>query len=142
MKKSLIAAVVPFVVLSTSAFAGTQDCATRISAINSQIQIAKQYGNTHKVAGLEAALAQVKANCTDAGQISRAERKVQDKQNDVRQAQDELRDAETKLRDAQARNDAKKIRKAQEKLAQKQNKLRENMDALHDAESDLAALRV
>jgi chromosome segregation ATPase len=141
MKKILIAAVVPFVLLSTSAFADTQDCATRVNAINSQIEIAKQYGNTHKIASLQIALAKVQANCTDAGQVSRAASKVQDKQNDVRKAQDEVRDAEKNLREAQVRNDAKKIQKAQEKLVEKQDKLRDKMDDLSSAQADLAALK-
>lgn len=141
MKKTLIAAVIPFVLLGTTAFAGTQDCATRVSALKSEIQTAQQYGNTQKVRALQGALAEVQAHCTDAGQVQRAERKVQDKQNDVRKAQDEVRDAEAKLREAQARNDAKKIQKAQEKVSDKQDKLREKMDDLRSAQADLAALK-
>lgn len=70
MKKIILSAVVPFALMAaSSAFAGnTQSCATKVSAIEAQIEVAKQFGNTHKIAGLQTALAQAKANCTDAGQ--------------------------------------------------------------------------
>ncbi|WP_153101341.1 DUF1090 domain-containing protein [Paraburkholderia hayleyella] len=143
MKKTLFAAIVPFVLLSaTSAFAGgTQDCATRANAIQAQIQAAKQFGNTNRVASLEGALAQVKANCTNAGQAERANRKVQDKQRDVAKAQNDVRQAEEKLREAQARGDSRKVQKAQSKLSEKQDRLRQKMDDLSAAQGDAAALR-
>ncbi|WJF89842.1 DUF1090 family protein [Paraburkholderia bonniea] len=142
MKKIIIAAIAPIVMLgASSAFANTQDCATRANAIQAQIQAAQQYGNTNRVAALQNALAQVKANCTNAGQSDRANNRVQDKQRNVRKAQDEVRQAESKLREAQARGDARRIQQAQSKLAEKQDKLREKMDDLSNAQGDAAALR-
>lgn len=141
MKKIVIASTLSLLFVSTATFAGTQDCATRISAIQTQIQNAKQWGNVNQVAGLERSLANVQANCTNAGQLERAERNVQDKQEDVRKAQAEVADAADKLRDAQSRGDAKKIKSAQEKLADKQDKLSEKMDKLRIAQADLAGLK-
>ena len=142
MKKTLIAALVPFALLGASpAFADTQGCAAKISAIEAQLASAKAYGNTNKVAGLQDALEQTKARCTDAGQLARAEAKVRDKQGDVSRVQEEVRQAEQSLRDAQAKGDAKKIAKAQDKLRDKQDKLREKMADLREAQADLEALK-
>ena len=142
MKKIILTALVPFALLAgANAFAGTQNCAAKISAIQAQIEVAKQYGNTHKIAGLQTALAQAKANCTDAGQASKAEEKVRKAQENVRKTQEDVRKAEQSLREAQAKRDAKKISKAQEKLNEKQFKLREKMQDLREAQADLAALK-
>ena len=141
MKKIIVASALPFIFISTATFAGAQDCATRINAIQTQIQNAKQWGNVNQVAGLERSLANVQANCKDTNQIERAQRDVQQKQEDVRKAQAEVAEASDKLRDAQSRGDAKKIQSAQEKLADKQDKLREKMDKLRVAQADLAALK-
>ncbi len=142
MKKIILTALVPFALFAaSSAFAGTQNCATKINAIQAQIEVAKQYGNTNQIAGLQTALAQAKANCTDAGQASKAEEKVRKAQEDVRKTQEDVRKAEQSLREAQAKRDAKKISKSQEKLNEKQFKLREKMDDLRQAQADLAALK-
>ncbi|MDR3100801.1 MAG: DUF1090 domain-containing protein [Paraburkholderia sp.] len=144
MKKYAIASALLLLFISTATFAGTQDCSTRINAIQTQIQYARQHGNVNQQAGLERALANVRASCTNAGQIERAERAerdVQQKQEDVRKAQAEVTEATDKLRDAQNRGDAKKTKRAQAKLADKQNKLREKMDKLRIAQADLAGLK-
>ena len=142
MKKIILTALVPLALFAASnAFAGTQNCATKISAIQAQIEVAKQYGNTNQIAGLQTALAQAKANCTDAGQAGKAEEKVRKAQEDVRKTQEDVRKAEQSLREAQAKRDAKKISKAQEKLNEKQFKLREKMEDLRQAQADLTALK-
>ena len=84
MKKTLLVALTPFALLGTSAaFADTTNCATKIRAIETQIEMAKQYGNTFRVAGLQDALASTKANCTNAGQAEHAERKVREAERDA-----------------------------------------------------------
>ncbi|QVN22195.1 DUF1090 family protein [Burkholderia pyrrocinia] len=137
MKTCLIAVAAPFVLLAHSpAFADTQDCATRIRALETQIDQAKRFGNTQQLMRQQIALAQVQEICTDAGQLSRAERNVQDKQSDVeRNVQDKQRDVE------QARGDVRKVEKARRKLAGKQDKLREATRDLHEAEGDRIALK-
>lgn len=143
MKKIILSAVVPFALMAaSSAFAGnTQTCATKVSAIEAQIEVAKQFGNTHKIAGLQTALAQAKANCTDAGQAAKAETKVREKQEDVRKVQEDVRQAEQSVREAQAKGDKKKISKAQDKLSDKQFKLHEKREDLRQAQADFAALK-
>lgn len=142
MKKTLLTALAPLVWLgTTTAFADTVDCATKIRAIETQINIAKQYGNTHRMAGLQDALSNTKARCTDAGQLQHAERKARDAEQDVQKAQLEVREAEEKLREARAKGDAKKIAKAQKRLADKQAKLHEKTEDLRSAQADVAALK-
>ncbi len=143
MKKLILSAVVPFALMAaSSAFAGnTQGCATKVSAIEAQIEVAKQSGNSNKIAGLQTALAQAKANCTDAGQRAKAGTKVRERQEGVRKVQEDVRKAEQSLHEAQAKGDKKKISKAQQKLSDKQFKLREKMEDLRQAQADLAAFK-
>ncbi|KWZ30963.1 DUF1090 family protein [Burkholderia anthina] len=142
MKKTLVILAIPAALLaSISAFADTQDCATRIRALQTQIDNAKRVGNTHQAMRQQAALEQIKAHCTDAGQLARAERKVADKQRDLQHAQDEVRDAQARAHAAEALGDAKKSNNAQRKLADKQARLRDAMRKLHDAQVDRDALK-
>jgi hypothetical protein len=121
MKKTLLAAIVPFALLgASSAFADNVDCATKIRAIDAQIDYARQHGNTGRIAGLQDALANTKANCSNAGLAARADRK---------------------LRDARHDGKAKKVLKAERNLADKQRKLREKTEDLRSAETDRAALK-
>ncbi|VWD02236.1 hypothetical protein BLA18112_04074 [Burkholderia lata] len=142
MKKVLVALVVPAALLANSgAFAGTQDCATRIRALQTQIDNAKRFGNTQQAMRQQAALEQIKANCTDAGQLARAERRVADKQRDLRNAEDEVRDAQARINEAETLGDARKIARAQRKLADKQHRQREAARDLHDAQVTRDALK-
>ncbi|HIC7210201.1 DUF1090 domain-containing protein [Burkholderia stabilis] len=138
MKKILIAATVPFVLLASAhATAGTRHCDARIQAIQAQIDKAKRYGNTHQVIGKQAALAHVEANCKGTGHVAGTERKLRDKQRNVLSARDDVRQAEERLREARASGDAKGIAKAQRKLAKKQDKLRDKTRDLQEVEADL-----
>ncbi|MDR0246430.1 MAG: DUF1090 domain-containing protein [Burkholderia sp.] len=142
MKKALVALAVPVALLaSTGAFAGNQDCATRIRALQTQIDNAKRFGNPHQAMRQQAALERIQANCTDAGQRARAERKLTDKQRDLRNAEDEVRNAQARVHEAEALGDAKKLNSAQRKLADKQAKLRNATRDLHDAQVDRDALK-
>ncbi|AXF23895.1 DUF1090 domain-containing protein [Burkholderia pyrrocinia] len=142
MKNTLIAITLPIAQLASSAaLADTQDCATRIRALQTQIDYAKQHGNAQQAMHQQAALAQIRANCTDAGQLARAEREVRDEQRDVEKAQDEVREAESDVQQAEARGDAGKIAKAKRKLADKQHKLRDATRELHDAAASRDALK-
>ncbi|AQQ35288.1 DUF1090 family protein [Burkholderia cenocepacia] len=88
MKHTLIALAIPVALfVSTGAFAGTQDCATRIRALHTQIDNAKRFGNTQQAMRQRAALERIQASCTDAGQLARAERKLSDKARDLHDAQ-------------------------------------------------------
>lgn len=151
MKKTLFAAIAPFALLgASSAFADNIDCATKIRAIETQIDYARQHdntrqqGNTGRLDGLQEALANTKANCSNAGLVERADRKVRDAQQDVDKAQAEVDKAKGKL-DAASRESRKgkdeKSRKARRTLADKERKLREKTVELRRAEADRAALK-
>jgi hypothetical protein len=140
MKKTLFAAIAPFALLgASSAFADNIDCATKIRAIETQIDYARQHGNTGRLDGLQEALANTKANCSNAGLVERADRKVRDAQQDVDKAQAEVHKAEDKLRDALQSGKDEKIRKARRTLADKEHKRDEKMAALRRAKADRAA---
>ncbi|KVL25071.1 DUF1090 family protein [Burkholderia sp. MSMB1835] len=142
MKNALVALAVPVALFaSAGAFAGTQDCSTRIRALHTQIDNAKRFGNTQQAMRQQAALDRIMANCTDAGQLARAERKLTDKARDRRHAEDEVRDAQARVREAEALGDARKLNNAQRKLADKQTKLRNATRDLHDAQVDRDALK-
>lgn len=142
MKQRFLSALVPCALLAASnAMAGPQSCAARIDAIQGQIEVARQHGNTHQLIGLQTALAQTRAHCTEAGQEARAEHEARRAREDVRDARQDVREAEQKLREAQARRDPEKIIKAQEELGEKQFKLRGKMEDLGQAQAGLAALK-
>ena len=142
MKKTLLAAIVPFALLgASSAFADNVDCATKVRAIQTQIDYAKQHGNTNRIAGLQDALANTKANCSNTGLADRANRKARDAQQDVDKAQAEVREAEDKLREARHDGKTKKVLKAERNLADKQRKLREKTEDLRSAEADRTAVK-
>ena len=142
MKHTLIALAIPVALFaSTGAFAGTQDCATRIRALHTQIDNAKRFGNTQQAMRQQAALERIQANCTDAGQLARAERKLSDKARDLRNAEDEVRNAQARVHEAETLGDARKLSNAQRKLADKQAKLRDATRDLHDAQVDRDSLK-
>lgn len=94
-------------------------CGNKISQLEKQLAIAKQHNNAGKAAGLERALDNVRAWCTDENELAEAEVKVFEKQEKVVDRQDELDKAVAKG-DAQ-----KKIEKRKQKLAEAQGELRE-----------------
>ncbi|MEW1782481.1 DUF1090 domain-containing protein [Arthrobacter sp. NPDC080086] len=142
MNKTLLAAIVPFALtVASPAFADNVDCGTKIRAIETQIGDAQKYGNTNRIAGLQDALANTKAHCTNTGLADRADRKVSDARRDVEKAQVDVREAEDKLRAARNDGKDKKIRKAERNLADKQRKLREKTADLRSAEADRAAVK-
>ncbi|MBJ9595651.1 DUF1090 family protein [Burkholderia seminalis] len=142
MKGPLTAITLALAMLaSPPATADTQDCATRIRALQTQIDYAKLHGNTQQAMRQQAALDAIGANCTDAGQLAHAERKVRDEQRDLAKARDEAHEAQAAVRQAETRDDAGKLAKAQRKLADKQRKLRDATRALHDAETSRDALK-
>lgn len=91
-------------------------CDAKRNAIERELPYAREQDNTHRVSGLEKALAEVNTNCSDASIRSDLEKKVLD-------AEDEVRRREEDLRKAQAKGDRKKIVRRQKKLEQAQTEL-------------------
>lgn len=93
-------------------------CAAKRQDISTQIELAKANGNSDQQAGLEKALSEVTANCTDASLLKQLEQKVLDGKHDVSRRQSDL----TK---AMSKGDPDKVNKRKDKLAQSRKDLQD-----------------
>ena len=98
-------------------------CAAKKQAITLQLEQARAHGNSNQVAGLEKALSEVEAHCTDAG--LRKER-----ENKVLEAKHEVSKRQTDLDKAMKKGDPEKIDKRKNKLAESRKELQEALDQL------------
>jgi hypothetical protein len=99
-------------------------CDAKRQNIEQQIDYARKYGNTYRVTGLEKALSEVNANCTDEG--LRAER-----ESDVRKKELKVEERRQELAEAQTDGRADKISKKQRKLEESQAELDEARSMLN-----------
>ena len=86
-------------------------CAAKKQAITLQLEQARAHGNSNQVAGLEKALSEVNAHCTDAGLRKERENKVLEAKHEVSKRQADLDKAMKK-------GDPEKIDKRKNKLAE------------------------
>ncbi|VVO26702.1 DUF1090 domain-containing protein [Pseudomonas fluorescens] len=98
-------------------------CAAKRQAISAQIEQAKTHGNSDQQAGLEMALSEVTANCSDASLKKERENKVLDAKHEVSRRQ-------TDLEKAMKKDDSEKINKLKDKLAKSRKELQEALDEL------------
>ena len=98
-------------------------CAAKKQAITLQLEQARAHGNSNQVAGLEKALSEVTANCTDAGLRKERENKVLEAKHEVSKRQADLDKAMKK-------GDPEKIDKRKNKLAESRKELQEALDQL------------
>jgi hypothetical protein len=101
--------------------AQTGRCDAKRMSIEREIAYAQTHGNANRVDGLETALAQLNANCSDAALRSAAQRKVADAQN-------KLAERERDLQQAKAEG------KSAKKVAERQRKVDEAHAALERAQ--------
>jgi hypothetical protein len=124
----------PFALLTVASFMATPllaaedapqltGCAAKRQAISAQIEQAKAHGNSAQQAGLEKALSEVTANCTDASLRKERENKVLDAKHDVSRRQADLDKAMKK-------GDAEKINKRKDKLAESRKELQDAVEEL------------
>ena len=124
----------PFALLTVASFMATPllaaedvqpltGCAAKRQAISSQIEQAKAHGNSAQQAGLEKALAEVTAHCTDASLKKERENKVLDAKHEVSRRQADLDKAMKK-------GDPDKINKRKEKLADSRKELQDAVEEL------------
>jgi chromosome segregation ATPase len=141
MKKlvTVLAVVASVGMFSTAQAAET--CAAKSSALEKEIKIAQQYGNSYKVAGLKKALAEVKAHCTNASVLADAQKDVAKLEKKLAEKRDDVAEVQADLSEAKAKRDSKKIAKYQRKLAEKQADVREIQQELAQARAELAALK-
>jgi chromosome segregation ATPase len=123
------------------AHAGNSDCATKRAALEKEIGIAQHYGNSAKVNGLQQALAEVKAHCTNESVIASAQRDIAKLEKKLAEKQADIREAEADLREAQANGQQNKVAKYQRKISEKQADLQEIKQELAQARAELAALQ-
>ena len=93
-------------------------CEAKRLNIEQQIDYARTHGNSHRINGLEKALSELNANCTDEG--LRAER-----ESNVRKKERKVEDRRQELTEAQADGRIDKINKKQRKLEEAQAELNE-----------------
>lgn len=124
----------PFALLTVASFMATPllaaeeapqltGCAAKRQAISAQIERAKAHGNSAQQAGLEKALSEVTANCTDASLKKERENKVLDAKHEVSRRQADLDKAMKK-------GDADKINKRKDKLAESRKELQDAVEEL------------
>ena len=98
-------------------------CAAKSQAISAQIEQAKAHGNSAQQAGLEKALSEVTAHCTDASLRKERENKVLDAKHEVSRRH-------AYLDMAMIKGVADKFIKSKVKLAQSRKELQEAVDEL------------
>ncbi|WP_411391416.1 DUF1090 domain-containing protein [Pseudomonas sp. MPB23] len=124
----------PFALLTVASFMTTPllaaeeaapltGCAAKRQAISTQIEQAKAHGNSEQQAGLEKALSEVTANCTDASLKKERENRVLDAKHEVSRRQADLDKAMKK-------GDADKINKRKDKLAEARKELQDAVEEL------------
>jgi chromosome segregation ATPase len=141
MKKLITALAVIASIGAMASAQAAESCASKASALEKEIRIAQQYGNTYKVAGLKKALAEVKAHCTNSSVLADAQKEVSKLEKKLAEKREDIADVQADLREAQRKGDAKKIAKYKSKLAEKQADLREIQQDLNQARAELAALK-
>lgn len=104
-------------------------CAAKRQDITTQLENAKAAGNTSRQAGLEKALSEVSANCTDADLLKQQEQKVLDAKREVSRRQADLNKAMSK-------GDPEKIDKRKDKLAESRKELQEEQEKLENVKPD------
>lgn len=92
-------------------------CEAKRLNIEQQIDYARTYGNTHRIKGLEKALSEVSANCTD--ETLRA-----DRESTVRKKEIKVEQRRLELAEAQSDGRTDKILKKQRKLKEAQDELK------------------
>jgi len=101
-------------------------CLAKSQEISAKLEQAKADGNKEQQAGLEKALSETKANCTEASLLKQREQKVLDAKREVSRRQADLNKA-------MAKGDPERINKRKDKLA-------ESRKELQDAQTELEEL--
>lgn len=122
-KTALALMLIALPAASALAGSGLTGCAAKKANIERQLDYAKSHGNSYRVAGLEKALAETSAHCTDASLRADRESDVRKKEQKVAERQQELNEAK-----ASGRSD---------KIAKKQAKLEDAKEELAEAKAEL-----
>jgi hypothetical protein len=110
MKTAVKVFLLGMVVYPMVCSAQTNGCDAKRSSIEKEIAYAQTHGNAKRVDGLETALAQMNANCTDTVLRSEAQRKVAASQKKLAEREHDLQEAKANGKSA------KKIAERQRKV--------------------------
>lgn len=98
------AIAIPCLMIVVGLAQAREHCADKEAAIGSQLEQAREQGNDGRIRGLETALRNVRAHCTDAGLQA-------DRQKAIDDARDEVAEREVDLQDALREGSDEKIEK-------------------------------
>lgn len=93
-------------------------CEGKRQKIEQQIDYARAHGNAHRVAGLQKALSEVNANCTNAGLRAERESDIRKKERKVEERRQELAEARADGRENKILNKQKKLKDALDELTE------------------------
>lgn len=110
MNTAIKAFVLGMVIYPMMCSAQTSGCDAKRASIEKEIAYAQAHGNAKRADGLETALAQMNANCTDAVLRSDAQRKVAAAEKKLSERQHDLQEAKS------SGKNAKKIAERQRKV--------------------------
>lgn len=125
MNTTIKALVLSIITLPMVCAAQTSGCDAKRNSVEQEIAYAQAHGNARRVDGLETALAQMNANCTDGTLRSNAQRKVTE-------AQKKLSERERDLRKAKVDG------KSAKKIAERQRKVDEAHSELETLQAEAA----
>lgn len=117
MKQQLLLGAILFS-LSGSLLAAESLCQQKQQDIQREIEMAKQHDNQRRVTGLERALTEVRANCTDEKLKSAHAERIEAQQHKVAERERELQ------QDRQEGKDQEKIDKRERKLEEARQELK------------------
>ncbi|WP_437880728.1 DUF1090 domain-containing protein [Pseudomonas sp. LRF_L74] len=99
-------------------------CKAKADSVQQEIQAAQAAGNTQRVKGLQSALRQLKANCSDAGLLREDNAKLAEARRKVEQRQAELDEERS------SGGSATKLAKRQAKLDEAKASLKQAQDSV------------
>ncbi|KAA0889949.1 DUF1090 domain-containing protein [Pusillimonas sp. ANT_WB101] len=110
------------------ALAASPACERKEVEIKNQIQHAKENNNMHRVRGLEKALSQVQAHCTDAALIK-------DKKEDIAEQQEDIDELLEEIQQKQSEGQYDKVQKLERKLGREREELQSLQHELKELEA-------
>ncbi len=128
MKKLQLAMVVVLSGLAYSASAQNHGCDRKMQSLETQMNYAKQHGNVHRQRGLERAMANVQAHCSDAYLLRDLQEDIDDQEEDIAEILEEIQEKQ-----AEGRLD--KVERLQRKLERKRQQLSDLQAELADLQS-------
>lgn len=91
-------------------------CEAKRNDIQKEIEYAREYGRSQRLAGLEKALHELDSHCTDAGLRAEREYKVREKIEKVEERRKDLTEAQAEGRTDKIEKRQRKLEEAQEEL--------------------------